>query len=761
MRIFFAALTTLAMSGAALSGAYGQDVEQPASPSSEIAEDSPPPAPADGNTVPPIEVQQEVETKPAPAHVAAKSSPAKQRPAPATPVPMVDATIPPADLAAGGQETPGAPIPPLTRSGSLTVPTTEEARADINQTPGGVELVPGKAYQDSTPASTPKDILDYVPGVFLQTKWGEDSRLSIRGSGLSRNFHLRSIQLFMDGIPINTSDGYGDFQEIDPTIYRYIEVFKGANALQYGANSLGGAINFVMPSGYNASPFSARTDFGSFDFQKVSLSSGAVLGDVDYFIGGTWQEQEGFREHSAGESVRGSANIGYRFGPNVETRFYVNANQIEQQIPGEVTKGVALTDPEQAAAINVINDWQRNIDSLRIANKTAFKLSPDTLLEIGAFKVDRHLMHPIFLWLDFRYDDYGGFARLVDDRLIGGYRNRLVTGVNVINGTIDADLFLIGPNAFKGPLIQSADQKSDNTSFYIEDSFYFLPRVAIVGGTQYLDAVREQVAILNAVNGTNKFDLWSPKVGLLFDVDPTWQIYGNISRSAEVPSFGEGSALIPFTDIKAQTATTYEIGTRGIREDYTWDISLYRANLRNELQCLGDGSDFCTVVNADRTVHQGIEFGTGLTLFKSIFVDPLSADPDRIWLNMAYTYNDFFFHDDPVFGDNELPGVPRHYIRTELLYKNPAGFFLGPNVEWVPEAYYVDNANTLDTKAYAIWGAKIGFEKGRFTGYLEGRNLGDLNYIATTDVVALANPDSPLFWPGNGRAIYGGLQFKW
>jgi iron complex outermembrane recepter protein len=34
---------------------------------------------------------------------------------------------------------------------------------------------------------------------------------------LSRNFHLRGVQLYMDGIPINTADGYGDFQEIDPS----------------------------------------------------------------------------------------------------------------------------------------------------------------------------------------------------------------------------------------------------------------------------------------------------------------------------------------------------------------------------------------------------------------------------------------------------------------------------------------------------------------------------------------------------------------
>ena len=44
-----------------------------------------------------------------------------------------------------------------------------------------------------------------------------------------------------------------------------------------------------------------------------------------------------------------------------------------------------------------------------IANKTTIRFD-DTKVEFGAFGVDRHLMHPIFQWLDYSYKDYGGFA---------------------------------------------------------------------------------------------------------------------------------------------------------------------------------------------------------------------------------------------------------------------------------------------------------------------------------------------------------------
>ena len=73
---------------------------------------------------------------------------------------------------------------------------------------------------------------------------------------------------------------------------------------------------------------------------------------------------------------------------------------------------------------------------MRLANKTTIRLD-NTKLEFGAFGVDRHLMHPIFQWLDYQYADYGGFARATDDRDIGGFRNRLIAGVNLHNGRID------------------------------------------------------------------------------------------------------------------------------------------------------------------------------------------------------------------------------------------------------------------------------------------------------------------------------------
>ena len=224
---------------------------------------APAPVFAQTNSLPPVTVEP----------------PKQQRPAAARPAQQNRRAIRAARVAPV-RNPPPASVPQATglgtpAGGSLTVPTTEQARAIIDRTPGGVEVVPDTAFKNG-PANTVRDVLGWVPGVITQTRWGPDGRISIRGSGLTRSFGNRGINVFMDGLPINTADGLFDLFEIDPTAYRYVEVYKGANALRYGANSLGGAINFVMPTGRDASPFEARLDAGSFGYLKSQASTGGT-----------------------------------------------------------------------------------------------------------------------------------------------------------------------------------------------------------------------------------------------------------------------------------------------------------------------------------------------------------------------------------------------------------------------------------------------------------------------------------------------------
>ena len=127
--------------------------------------------------------------------------------------------------------------------------------------------------------------------------------------------------------------------EVDPTAYRYVEVYKGANALRYGANSLGGAINFVTPTGRDASPFEARVDAGSFGYLRSQVSTGGVNGPYDWYVSGSAQREDGYRQHSRNNVERLNANFGYQFSPDAETRFYLNANSWRAAIAWRADQG--------------------------------------------------------------------------------------------------------------------------------------------------------------------------------------------------------------------------------------------------------------------------------------------------------------------------------------------------------------------------------------------------------------------------------------
>ena len=134
-----------------------------------------------------------------------------------------------------------------------------------------------------------------------------------------------------------------------------------------------------------------------------------------------------------------------------------------------------------------------------------------------------------------------------------------------------------------------------------------------------------------------------------------------------------------------------------------------------------------------------------------------------LWLRQAYTLSDFRFDGDALYGDNELPGAPRHYYRAELEYEPAAGIALSLNLEWVPRAYAVDNANTLYTRSYALLGLRAQMPIGEhWKLFLDARNLTNRSYISSTSVthVASATRGDALFNPGEGRAVYVGLESR-
>src|SRR6185295_16133612 len=137
-------------------------------------------------------------------------------------------------------------------------------------------------------------------GVFVQSRipGAEDTRLSIRGSGIQRTFPGRGVKILQDGAPLNFSDGAFDLVALEPLAARYIEVYRGANALQYGAATMGGAINFLSYTGFDAPPLLLRGEAGSYGYLRGQAAAAGVRGDTDYYASLSLSTLDGYQAHS-------------------------------------------------------------------------------------------------------------------------------------------------------------------------------------------------------------------------------------------------------------------------------------------------------------------------------------------------------------------------------------------------------------------------------------------------------------------------------
>lgn len=76
--------------------------------------------------------------------------------------------------------------------------------------------------------SAVQDVLGSVPGLFLQSRYGNhDTRISIRGFGSRSNTGIRGVRILLDGIPESEPDGQTRIEAIDFYSIGSIEVVKG------------------------------------------------------------------------------------------------------------------------------------------------------------------------------------------------------------------------------------------------------------------------------------------------------------------------------------------------------------------------------------------------------------------------------------------------------------------------------------------------------------------------------------------------------
>ena len=644
-----------------------------------------------------------------------------------------------------------------------------EVRERMRRVPGGVDLVEARELERTRQVNF-ADVLRFTPGVYAQSRFGaaDETHLSVRGSGLRNNFHLRGINVLVNGMPYRNADGFTDFESLELLTASNVQVYKGGNALRYGGSTLGGAINIETRTGYTAEPLQLYAQGGSSGLFKGQLSSGAAFGNLNYYASYALTTLDGFREHAAQRRDRLNAHLGWVVSPEVDLRAFWFFAHVEEDLPGSLTRDELESDRRGAAAANVANDWGRDYDLHHVGLQIRTQLGPTQRLDVAPYFQHRDIVHPIFRVLDQISRDVGVEARYENTTPLGARDNRLVLGFQPAFGNVDNRHF-VNSAGESGDLAKDQRDEAGGVAIYVEDVVSVTPRVSAVAGLRYDRSWRsvEDAFLADGDQSDERtFVALLPRLGFLVEIPEVGgQVFGNASAIHEPPLLLELNSLtVPgFVDLDAQEAWQFELGTRGRTGPWRWQLSGYDIELSNEIVNANvlpfPGATFTvpTYRNADRTRHLGLEAG-----LEGVFPVRLFAGPEgleQLDLRLAYTLSRYTYESDPELAGNEIPGVPAHVLQAEASYSHPAGWTLAPSLEWVPGDLYVDSANSVESDGWLALGlrAEWAIDALGAVAFAEARNLTDAVYSPTFSVDDAAGR---YFQPADGRSLYAGVRWR-
>lgn len=694
---------------------------------------------------------------------------------------------------------------------SLVTNSQQAIQQKLNAVSGGVILSDLSSLKTQR-SQTLKDAIGKEAGVIIQEFFGgnDQPRLNIRGSGIQSNPQSRGVALLQDGIPINFADGSYIIGALEPQASHLVEIYKGANGLEYGSTTLGGAVNFITKNGYNASPLSVKVEKGSFDYFNSSLSSGFSFGKNDVFLSTSYNHSDGFREYNSSKRFNALLNMGRKFSENFESRLFANYTDLYFDIAGPLTKAQYLEDPKQINKTlvptknigpNVQRDQpNRSAKMLRLGNRNLYKISEESELGLTLFYqyTDDVFSFPISNGIRQNFNNDLG-ARL--DFQHKTKKNTLRLGGTLHHGQMNQSYF-INRRGERAGLFAKNDLTAFHQSLFANDVFSFTEKWKLVASLQVswdsrkvedkLEENRRPVfnfqsgamifAPKTALDKSLHFFGINPKIGVIFEPKKNIQTFANFSRSYEPPTFLEiintkGGGVnnspnnIAAADLSAQTASTFEVGTRGKTRRLSWNLSLYHSDIKGEILTLTDlvGIAGETINSPVATVHQGVEFGFDYSILKD-FISP----NDDLKIGASYAFNHFYFKEGELYKNNKIAGIPTHYLIGTLDYKHPSGVFFNINTESLLEKTHILHQNDPNQMqdAYTLLGARIGFQRHKWGIFVEGRNLTDKIYASSYLVRDKINIPAPMralgatadnftgFIPGVGRNFVVGFNYS-
>lgn len=492
---------------------------------------------------------------------------------------------------------------------------------------------------------TARQIFAKVPGVFVYDMDGTGNQINISTRGLDPHrgweFNIRK-----NGV-ITNSDMYGypaSHYSMPLESVERIELVRGTGSLQYGAQ-FGGMLNYVTKSGDTTRTigFESVNSIGSFGLVSTYQGIGGKAGRFRYYAYYYKRNSNGYRANSRTEAEAQAIMVAYKASKNISINLELARSAYVYQIPGPLTDSMFHADPRQATrSRNFFNpdiyvpsiqlDWRMSdrtrfiwiVSSVLGYRNSVMFDKPATMADVIDSTSLRYA--PRQVDID-QFNSYTSELKLIHEYNWLNGRHLLASGMQVFNndlhrrqlgrGTTGTDFNLSVDDA---GFARNLHFRSKNIALYVENKFQVSKRLNITPGFRLESGesvMSGTISYYEPGNLPRKIPHQFPLLGVSanYSFNNEQNLYAGITQSYRPVIFKD---IIPAStyeqvdkNLRDADGFTAELGYRGAKGKWQWDVSVFELHYNNRLGMLamdnGQGSFYIFRTNIGNSITRGAE----------------------------------------------------------------------------------------------------------------------------------------------------------
>lgn len=634
--------------------------------------------------------------------------------------------------------------------------------------PLAIDSVDSQQIQQGQAQTSLSETAQRIPGVVVNDRqnYAQGAQISSRGFGARAAFGVRGVRLLMDGIPLTMPDGQGEPSLFSLGSAQRIEFLRGPFSALYG-NSSGGVIQAFTADGPKTPTLSDKLTFGSYSTTRNDTQLGGQAGDLNYLADFEHFETSGYRAHSAAHWNHLNAKLTWQASDSQRLELLVNTlDQPDTQDPLGLTEAQMNTDPRQAVDNAYTYNTRKSVRHRQAGLVYNWQVSANDSLRLLGYGGRRHVTQYLPFSGSFGLSSGGvvdldrGFngadARWTHKTALASRPLQWSLGVNYDSMT-DRRRGFVNNDGDLGALRRDEDDRVYNIDQYLQGEWDFAQRWSLTAGVRHsfvkFDSRDYFITSTNPNDsGAVHFQSTNPVVGLLYHLTPAINLYANIGRGFETPTFAElayrpdGGTGLNF-DLKPSTSRNYEAGIKAFLGDTTEaKLALFHIDTRNEIVVANASSGRTSYKNGGDTKRDGAELS-------------LQSDLGRGFSTYAaYTYLSARF-DGGTLDGHQLPAVPRSDLYGELRWDHAKSGFYTVLDGRVQSKVYVDDTDSAAAAGYAVADWRAGFAQQprhwRFDEFVRVNNLFDRHYVGA---IVVADSHGRYYEPAPGRNYLVGVS---